>query len=339
MKNIRFITNAILMVTISISFAASAFAQSDEILVEGNPPLTQATANSILKYYERGLGGQFTNYERDFLQEKLVEMWRKVQKENPKNLEGFIGTVEKINGWDDCKIKAHQQELTESLLADLKSAPRNEFYKSVLTVYDNMNGDTLNVTTKGCANNSNQTEASTKNRSGNSIENTSTKRENSETNASGSKKSESSDKPNFQPVTGAIKMSDLVGKWNKGTVSSYGYRNTVTNDYTSGYGAANMHEIRANGSFDYSNFAQISLYGCTTELFTSMKGRAAISGSQVIFSYVSGNVKGKDSCRSQGFDKPARISNATYQLERDGNHLRLCEVGAKVQSCLYKEEK
>jgi hypothetical protein len=148
-----------------------------------------------------------------------------------------------------------------------------------------------------------------------------------------------SDEPNFQPIEGAIKMSDLIGKWNKGTVASYGYRNTVTNDYTSGYGSANMHEIRANGSFDYSNFAQISLYGCTTELFTSMKGRAAISGSQVIFSYVSGNVKGKDSCRSQGFDKPARISNATYQLERDGNHLRLCEVGAKVQSCLYKEEK
>jgi hypothetical protein len=149
----------------------------------------------------------------------------------------------------------------------------------------------------------------------------------------------SSDEPNFQPVTGAIKMSDLVGKWNKGTVSSYGYRNTVTNDYTSGYGSANMHEIRAGGTFDYSNYAQISLYGCTTELFTSMKGRAAVSGSQVTFSYTSGNVKGKDSCRSQGFDKPAQIKSAIYRLERDGNHLRLCEVGRESPSCLYKEEK
>jgi hypothetical protein len=113
----------------------------------------------------------------------------------------------------------------------------------------------------------------------------------------------------------------------------------VTNDYKSGYGSANMHEIHANGSFDYANYAQISLYGCTTELSTSMKGRASISGSQVTFSYISGNVKGKDSCKTEGFTRPAQIRPSTYQLERDGNHLRLCEVGAKIQNCLYKEEK
>jgi hypothetical protein len=148
----------------------------------------------------------------------------------------------------------------------------------------------------------------------------------------------SSDEPNFQPVTGAIKMSDLVGKWNKGTVSSYGYRNTVTNDYTSGYGSANMHEIRAGGTFDYSNYAQISLYGCTTELFTSMKGRLSISSSEVTFTYVSGTVKGKDSCKSEGFSKPAQINKTTYRLERGKGGLRMCEVGKENPHCLYKAE-
>ena len=133
-------------------------------------------------------------------------------------------------------------------------------------------------------------------------------------------------------------MSDLVGKWNKGTAASYGYRNTVTNDYKSGYGSANLHEIRAGGNFDYSNYAQISLYGCTTELSTSMKGRAAISGSQVTFSYLSGTVKGKDSCKTTGFEKNAEIKNTTYRLERDGSHLRLCEIGSDIANCLYKEE-
>jgi hypothetical protein len=37
MKNLRFIFNAILLITISISFAATVFAQESEILAAGNP--------------------------------------------------------------------------------------------------------------------------------------------------------------------------------------------------------------------------------------------------------------------------------------------------------------
>jgi hypothetical protein len=208
--------------------------------------------------------------------------------------------VEKFNTVADSKIKEHQQEFTDALLADLKAMSRNGWSPFIVSVYENARrGDT----TVAAQQQNEETSAQTGTRTEPQAET-----ETSRTATSGER--------NFQPVTGAIKMSDLVGKWNKGTVSSYGYRNTVTNDYTSGYGAANMHEIRADGSFDYSNFAQISLYGCTTELFTSMKGRAAINRSQVTFSYLSGNVKGKASVARRALINRRTQQRATYPLER-----------------------
>jgi hypothetical protein len=330
MKNIRFIIKTFLLTAISTALVANVFGQPGEILVEGDPPLTRAVAASVLRYYERGLGVQFSEDDRAALQEKLAENWEKAQRGSNKGLEGFIRVVEKINAWDEAKIKAHQQELTDALIADLKSAPRNEFYKYVLKVYQNPDGERSKETAPSRADDSGRTENSrTETPSAASTEQTSVSKK---TEASGGQR-------DFKPVQSAIRMSDLVGTWVKGSTASYGYRDTVTNDYKSGYGAANQHEIYAGGSFDYSNFAQVSLYGCTTELFTSMKGRAAITGSQVTFSYISGNVKGKDSCKATGFERPAQINKTTYQIESDGRRIRLCQIGQESPTCLYREEK
>jgi hypothetical protein len=215
----------------------------------------------------------------------------------------------------DEKIKAHQQEFVEGLLADLNDMSRNGWSDFVINVYK-------------------------KSRSGKTNDTQSSKETLDKTQPSAeTEKGESLSEPNFQPVSGAIKMSDLIGKWNKDAVATYGYRNNKTNDYRSGYGAANQHDIYAGGAFDYTNYAQVSGYGCRTELYTSMKGRASISGSQVIFSYTSGTVRIEDSCKKSSVTKPAEIKNAAYRLERDGNHLRMCEVGAENPTCLYKDEK
>lgn len=67
-----------------------------------------------------------------------------------------------------------------------------------------------------------------------------------------------------------------------------------------------------------------------------MKGRVKLAGGRVTFEYVSGTVKGKDSCKAAGFNKPAQIDGRTFRLESDGERLRLCEVGAETPACLYK---
>ncbi|HEX8249403.1 MAG TPA: hypothetical protein VF599_14590 [Pyrinomonadaceae bacterium] len=311
MKNRRTIINALLLITISISFAAGVFAQADgETLVTGNPPLTRNDADEIIKYYERGLEMDFTAAERREFQTILINQWRGAQKSGGKNLVAFLKTVTTINGWDEAKRERLKNEIRKAILGDLRSSAGTKLSQFVLSVYENPEAENAN------------TAQSDENQS--------------ETTAQTETETRSETRENFRPIEGAAKIADLVGKWNKGSVASYGYRDTVTNDYKSGYGAANQHDIYADGSFDYSNFAQVSVYGCTTELFTAMKGRISVSGAQVTFTYVSGTVKGKDSCKTTGFNKPAQIANATFRVERDKDQIRLCEVGKEQPYCLYK---
>jgi len=295
----------LLLFSVSITFAQS------NVLVSGNPPLTQADFESIAEYYERGLNIEFSGRQRAELQAIIARIWRKAQKTDSQSLSKWLVTISKINGIGGEKREKIKDELREAVLGDLRSTAGSELSVFVLGVYENQE-------------NSESSSAQTENSEEKNVSN------NSKTASNGNSTED------FKPIEGAIKMSDLTGKWVKGSVASYGYRNTVTNDYRSGYGAANQHDIYAGGNFDYTNYAQISGYGCTTELFTSMKGRVSISGSEVTFTYVSGTVKGKDSCKSEGFTRPAQINKATYRLERRKDGLQMCEVGKENPYCLYK---
>ena len=288
--------------------AAAAFGQNSRILAAGDPPLTRANADAILLYYGRALMLDLSDEQRSELEQRLIENWKKARGSERQSLTKFIKTVETINAWDHDKLERHQGELEEAVLADLRSSRGNEFNQMILDIYAERGREEFGSDADDNAAGSTNPEPAT---GGTSEE-------------------------NFTPASG-VGLSSLAGKWVKGSVSSYGYRNSVTNDYRSAHGAANEHEIRPNGSFDYSNFATISGYGCTTELFTSMKGRVSVSGSRVTFTYVSGTVRGKDSCKSTGFTKPAQIKPSTYELQRANGKLRMCEIGTENPTCLYKE--
>ena len=289
--------------------AASAFGQNARVLVAGDPPLTRESADAIFLYYGRALMLDFSVGQRSELEKRLIYNWKKAGASERRGLARFIKTVETINAWDHDKLERLQGELEAAVLADLRNSTGNEFNKMILDIYAERGREEFG------------TEAGDSTTAGS-------------TNPQPSADSNGAD--DFAAATG-VGLSSLAGKWVKGSVSSYGYRNTVTNDYRSAHGAANEHEIRPNGTFDYSNFATVSGYGCTTELFTSMKGRVSINGSRVTFTYVSGTVRGKDSCKSTGFTRPAQIAATTYELQRSNGKLRMCEVGKEAPACLYKE--
>jgi hypothetical protein len=293
-----------------VCFAAVVAAGQDgRILVAGDPPLTRRTADAILLYYGRALMLDFSDEQRSKLEQRLVANWKNARPAERQGLAKFIKTVQTINAWDHDKLERVQGELETAVLADLRSSGSNDFNRLILDIYAARGREEFGADEEGSSN-------------------------------AESRKPEVSDgdtsKETFTPVTG-VGLASLAGKWVKGSVSSYGYRNTVTNDYRSAHGAANEHDIRPNGTFDYSNFASISGYGCTTELFTTMKGRISISGSRVTFTYLSGTVRGKDSCKSTGFTRPAEIKPSTYELQRSNGKLRLCEIGTEAPYCLYKE--
>jgi hypothetical protein len=297
------------ILTVLCFAAVAAFGQNSHVLVAGDPPLTRANTDAILLYYSRALMLDLSDEQRSELEKHLIRNWRNARGAERQGLAKFIKTVETINAWDYDKLERLQGELEAAVLADLRNSRGNEFNRMILEIYAQRGREEFG------------TDEATNPTAGSS---------NPEPTAKGA------DEENFSPATG-VGLSSLAGKWVKGSVSSYGYRNTVTNDYRSAYGAANQHDIRANGTFDYSNFATVSGYGCTTELFTSMKGRVSVSGSRVTFTYVSGTVRGKDSCKSTGFTKPAQIAATTYDLQRSNGKLRMCEVGKETPTCLYKE--
>ncbi len=295
------------IVIIVLIAAGSAFAQAGRVLVAGDPPLTRGNVDSILLYYGRALMLDFSDAQRGDLERRLIARWKKGQAADPRGLAKYLKTVETINAWDDAKLERLQGELEAAVLADLRSTNANDFNKLILDIYAERGREEFGDD----ADDANDTAAAS---------------------------ADSNDPPaeTFTTATG-IGLAALAGKWVKGTVSTYGYRNTVNNDYRSAYGAANEHEIRPNGTFDYSNYATVGGYGCTTELFTSMKGRVQINGSRVTLTYVSGTVRGKDSCKSAGFTRPAQIEPGVYILERSNGKLRMCETGKETPNCLYKE--
>lgn len=291
-----------------VLFAAAAVAAQDgRVLAAGDPPLTRGNADAILLYYGRALMLDLSGEHREELERRLIENWKSARGAKRQGLAKFIRTVETINAWDYDKLERLQGELEAAVLADLRSTPGNSFNQLILDIYEARGREEF-------GDEEDSAEAETK--------------EDAPADAGTN---------NFTTATG-VTLASLAGKWGKGSVSSYGYSNTVTNEYRSAYGAANEHQIRANGTFDYANFATVSGYGCTTELFTSMKGRISVSGSRVTFTYLSGTVRGKDSCKSTGFTRPAQIEPKTYEIQRSNGKLRMCEIGKDTPTCLYKED-
>ena len=183
----QFIINAILLLTMSTLFGATVFAQSDNVLVAGDPQFAQSDFEAVVKFYERGLDIKFSDDERGKLQSKITATWRKNQKSNGGNLAGFMKNVEKFNTIDDRKIRENQREFADALLADLKAMAQNGWSEFVIDVYENARrGDSTNAEQQEREETSTQTETQT-------IERAET--ETGET-------SSSSDQPNFRPVSG-----------------------------------------------------------------------------------------------------------------------------------------
>lgn len=314
---------AILLIQCSLPFVALAQAEG-EILVAGNPPLTLQNANEIIKYYERGLLIEFTAGQREELIAKLSGSWKAAQKSNGKNLVNFLRIVGKINSWDEEKRAGLQNELTETVLADLKNSSRNDFNEFVLSVYESTRHENSKATAP--------TDESGPDTTATNGEAT------AEREAAGAAASDQPD-DNFKPVGGTLRLADLAGKWMKDPYSVSTSSYTITTNDKGGYKNNTVYEIQPNGNFDFTANTTLYMSRCKTELFTTRKGRIAVSGSQANVAYISGMLQSKDNCSPRGnYTKPlgAEKADSPYRLERDGEKLRLCTVGTAEPNCLYK---
>lgn len=301
-----------------LSPACARFARgqvrAEGVLVSARAQLSQPDVDRVIQLYEWALAVEFTADERETFQSYFVGAWQRGEK----GAATLLKIAEKVLAMDASKLRRIQPEFRDAFLFDFNSEPDSATNRFLLGVYRRGHGGGSAAKAATVETASRQTPAPA---------------------AVEENEKRPGGEPDFRPAEGAVRMSELAGTWERGGVSSHGYRDAVTNDYRSGHGSANMHEIKADGSFEYSNYATVSLYNCTTELFTSMKGRVRGSGPRVNFTYVSGTVRGKDSCKAAGFNRPAQIEPKTYRVERDGARVRLCEVGAENPTCLYRADK
>lgn len=313
------ILTALILTALMLLSPASTPASLARSGAQGGPAAARANVDRVIELYEWALAVTFTPAERETFRAYFAD----ARERNDASAAKLLRMAEKVLALDAAKLREIQPEFRDAFLADFNSAPDSATNRFLLGVYRRGRGDDAEAPSAAVERAAQSRDAD------------------ANAGAEGERKSEreSGGDEEFRPAEGAVRMSELVGVWEKAGVSSYGYRDTLTNDYRSGHGSAQMHEIRADGGFDYSNYATVSLYNCTTELFTSMKGRVTLSGARVTFKYVSGTVRGKDSCKATGFNKPAQISGRTYVLERAGDRVRLCEVGAEVPTCLSKTKR
>ena len=123
------------------------------------------------------------------------------------------------------------------MLGDLKSTPNNAVSQFVLGVYENKT-----ASNEAAGENSNETTAA-------SVQTP------ADTN---SQKTENNREENYQPVNGALKLSDLAGKWAKDPYSVSTSSYTITTNDKGGYKNNTVYTVQPNGYFDF--VADTTLY-------------------------------------------------------------------------------
>ena len=131
------------LIAFSFVLSAAVLGQSGKVLVPGNPALTQADAESIVKYYERGLGLKLTYADRRELQGVIADNWRDaLSSGGGAGLTEYMKTVTTFNSWDDAKIAKLQDKIREAILGDLRGTAANGgMSRFILERYENSGGE------------------------------------------------------------------------------------------------------------------------------------------------------------------------------------------------------
>ena len=93
--------------------------EATESLAEGNPPLMQATVDSLIDFFEFGLHAKFTPAQRTRFQQQQIAGWQ-----DPKERETvatILDTRSKLMGLDDRKLVQAQSSIQKWLVGEYRS--------------------------------------------------------------------------------------------------------------------------------------------------------------------------------------------------------------------------
>ena len=137
----------ILLAILTVSFLAitvSAQNANDQVLVDGNPALTQNMVNLSRDVFEFTFGAAMTDDERAFYQSELIKEWRAKDAGTIQAVQDLISLQTKAANLNHEQIQALQKELRSSLINELRAqVDKDALAKMLVNAYDRIQG--LNV--------------------------------------------------------------------------------------------------------------------------------------------------------------------------------------------------
>jgi hypothetical protein len=290
------------LVIFSFAFSAATLGQASKVLVAGEPALTQANADAIVKYYERGLGLKLTYADRRELQGLIADNWRDaLASGGADGLANYMKTVDTFNSWDDAKITRLQDKVREAVLGDLRGTAGNGgMSRFILDLYEERSG-----------------------------------RENSVAGVE-------QDQPaaNDAPTGGIVGLSAIVGTWVNGrSMTSVTNSIGVT---SAGTGSRFTYKFFIDGTVEYTGIIQtVSYGGCRLVAFTQKKGKVSVSGGEMTISYAPAHFSRDDSCDRAGNYKktlPAETVTQRFAVKEKYGDTYVCFAEKNgEESCFSKE--
>lgn len=289
------------------AFLTPAIAQTDKILVAGNPPLKQSHVDHLRDFFEWLFEKEFSAAQRTEFQSLIAEKWRSEEKA-PAGILDLLKTHDGIQALNDADREEIRRQLLPKMLDSFRNSEGTELNRFLSGVYENR------------------------------AENPSVRNDADGENAKNG--SDSADGKSPSDDRGSASFGDLVGTWRTGSVSTIRYKDLMTGNLSDVSGNMSEYEISPNGSIQYTGFLSTTIYACTTKLFFIKTGKISVSGSTVTFDYRTGERNYQNSCNASlsGIKPiPPATKTARFTLERDENGISLCTLEDDgVKSCLRK---
>ena len=119
--------------------------QADRVLVDGDPALTQSMVNSLIDFFEFGLGGKFTAQERAQFQAQRIADWTSANSQGRDALLNILENREKLMQLDEAKLREMQAKVQATLLENFAKQPNDPTSKLLLEVYNKAHAATTSV--------------------------------------------------------------------------------------------------------------------------------------------------------------------------------------------------
>ncbi|HQU84127.1 MAG TPA: hypothetical protein PKY59_13415 [Pyrinomonadaceae bacterium] len=116
-------------------FTIPFFAQSKNVLADGNPPLTQTMVDRLTKLMQWSLDSDFSDEERSRMRSVLVDYWEKDDEKSIKATVDMLAFEEKIASANDSQKQNLQPQIEQKLLKEFEKDANEPLNKLLFAVY------------------------------------------------------------------------------------------------------------------------------------------------------------------------------------------------------------